>query len=100
MSKKTGKSGSAGRYGARYGVRVRRRTADIEARQRKDHACPSCGATKVRRRDTGIWACRRCGHTFAGGAYVPTTKAARVEVAVEELSEEALEELEELEEEV
>lgn len=96
MAKKSRKVGSSGRYGPRYGVRVRRRIAAIERRQKKDHACPECGAEKVRRTDTGIWACRRCGHTFAGGAYVPETKMMRIEELEEapgEVLEEVLEEV-------
>lgn len=92
MAKKSRKVGSSGRYGPRYGVRVRRRIAAIEERQKKDHACPECGAEKVRRTDTGIWECRRCGHTFAGGAYVPETKMMRIE-ELEEAPGEVLEEV-------
>lgn len=94
MSKSSRKVGSAGRFGPRYGVRVRRRVADIEARQRKDHTCPSCGAEKVNRKSTGIWECRRCGHVFAGGAYLPQTKMMRLEAALEAEPEEVLEEFE------
>lgn len=95
MSKRSRKSGSAGRYGARYGVRVRRRTAQIEQEQRRDHDCPECGANKVKRTDTGIWSCRRCGHTFAGGAYKPSTKLMKLETALEEADEDILDEFQE-----
>lgn len=91
MSKKSKKVGTSGRFGPRYGVRVRRRIAAIEKRQKQDHACPECGAEKVRRTDTGIWSCRRCGHTFAGGAYVPETKMMRLE-ELEAAPEDVLEE--------
>ncbi len=73
MAKRTKKAGTTGRLGARYGVVARRRVASIERRQRAKHSCPSCAAPKVRRISTSVWACRKCKHTFAGGAYVPVT---------------------------
>ena len=75
MSKRTKKAKSVGRFGPRYGVRIRRRVREVEARQKIDHPCPSCGAERVRRVSTGVWACRKCAFTFAGGAYYPQTPA-------------------------
>lgn len=78
MAKRTKKAKSVGRFGARYGVRIRRRVREVEARQKVDHACPSCGAIRVSRTDTGIWSCRKCAYTFAGGAYLPETPAFKI----------------------
>lgn len=72
-----GHSGTAGRFGARYGRLARRRVADIEATARASHDCPDCGEERVTRTDTGIWECGACGHRFAGGAYNPDTPAGR-----------------------
>lgn len=77
MAQSTKKAGSAGRFGARYGGLARKKVATIERVQKAKHACTSCGAHAVRRQSTGIWNCRKCGHTFAGGAYVPQTGAGR-----------------------
>lgn len=77
MSKRTKKAGSVGRFGARYGVSIRRRIREVESKQHAEHACNSCGAPRVRRISTGIWQCAKCGHTFAGGAYYPETPAYR-----------------------
>nr|WP_276235469.1 50S ribosomal protein L37ae [Halosegnis sp. DT85] len=71
------KTGSAGRFGARYGRVARRRVAEIEADTNEDHACPSCGEDRVDRKGTGIWQCGACGHKFAGGSYRPETPAGR-----------------------
>jgi len=89
MTRRTKKVRSVGRFGARYGVRIRRRIQEVEAEQRKRHRCPRCLAVAVKRRSTGVWACGRCGHVFAGGAYRPVvTTALRGEViAVEEAEE-------------
>jgi len=76
MARKKG-VGSAGRFGARYGRVARRRVAEIEDDTNQDHKCPDCGTRAVDRKGTGIWACRRCGHTFAGGSYRPETPGGR-----------------------
>lgn len=74
MSKKTKKVGSAGRYQARYGVKSRTRIRDVEIQQKTKHICPKCGQKSVNRAGTGIWKCKKCGNTFAGGAYIPKTE--------------------------
>jgi large subunit ribosomal protein L37Ae len=73
MSQGSGGTGSAGRFGARYGRVARRRVSEIEAGMREDHVCPECGEARVEREGTGIWTCEACGYTFAGGAYQPET---------------------------
>jgi len=73
MAKRTKKVRSAGRYQARYGVKARTRIREVEAQQKQKHPCPDCGQHAVKRSDTGIWKCKRCGVVFAGGAYVPKT---------------------------
>lgn len=98
MSNDSGsQTGSAGRFGARYGRVSRKRVADIERMMRRDHACPECGEDEVSREGTGVWACSSCGHQFAGGAFVPQTPAGMegqrsIEAA---LSEQAADETEE-----
>jgi len=94
MSRRTKKVGSVGRFGPRYGVRIRRRILEVEVEQRKRHQCPRCSAYSVRRKGTGVWACRRCGLVFAGGAYRPVvTTTVRTEIpAVAEAEEKAPEE--------
>ena len=75
MSLRTKKVKSVGRFGPRYGVRIRRRIREIEARQKTWHECPNCAAPRVKRAHTSIWECRKCGHKFAGGSYMPRTPA-------------------------
>jgi large subunit ribosomal protein L37Ae len=75
MTKRTKKVGTSGRFQARYGVRARTRIREVEAQQKAKHLCPSCGHQSVKRISTGIWHCRKCGNTFAGGAYLPVTEA-------------------------
>jgi large subunit ribosomal protein L37Ae len=71
-------TGSAGRFGPRYGRFVRKRVAEMEKVSRAFHRCPKCDTMSVRRQGTGIWACRKCGYTFAGGAYQPQTPSLRI----------------------
>lgn len=63
--------GTTGRFGPRYGVRVRKSTKNIEESLRRNYDCPKCNHQKVSRESSGIWACSKCGLTFAGGAYQP-----------------------------
>ncbi|MFW6122229.1 MAG: 50S ribosomal protein L37ae [Petrotogales bacterium] len=73
MAKRTKKVGPSGRFQARYGVKSRTRVRNVEIQQRSKHKCPKCGRNAVKRSGTGIWKCKKCGNTFAGGAYVPKT---------------------------
>lgn len=70
MAKKK-KVSSTGRFGSRYGVKVRDSMKEIEEAKREEYECPRCNHEQVERESTGIWACGRCGLKFAGGAYKP-----------------------------
>lgn len=65
----TKKVGTAGRFGARYGKKLRAKIAEIEKKQRSWHKCPYCSKFKVKRVSVGIWRCRSCGVKFTGKAY-------------------------------
>ncbi len=67
----TKKVGSAGRFGARYGLRIRKQVVEIEKIQRQKHKCPFCLKFAVKRLAKGIWQCRICSVKFAGKAYEP-----------------------------
>jgi len=71
------RTGSAGRFGARYGRVARRRVAEIESDMHEDHVCPECGSDAVDRKGSGIWECGHCGYRFTGGAYRPETPGGR-----------------------
>ncbi len=89
MARRTRQAGVVARFGPRYGVRIRRRMQEIEEILRARHVCPNCQAVAVRRKSTGVWACRRCGTVFAGGAYRPvvTTSFKREVQAAKETEE-------------
>jgi len=59
---------AAGRFGARYGQRVKRKIAKIEGIQRKKQVCPFCNG-RVKRVSKGIWTCKKCKRKFAAHAY-------------------------------
>jgi large subunit ribosomal protein L37Ae len=77
MANNKSTTGSAGRFGARYGRVSRRRVADIEGEMNEDHECPECESDKVSRKGTGVWECGYCGYTYTGGAYTPETPGGR-----------------------
>ena len=72
-------------------MKIRRRILEIETGQKGPHPCPQCNAVGVRRLSSGVWKCRRCGLTFAGGAYRPvvTTSVKREVPLVAEAGAEA-----------
>ena len=71
---KTKKVGPTRGLGPRYGSTVRKRYIKIIKELKKPHKCPQCGFARVKRESVGVWKCKKCGHTFAGGAYMPFTK--------------------------
>lgn len=72
MARRTKKVGVAGRYGPRYGVRIRKQVSTVTNAKNQAYECPRCKHKAVKRVSTGIWQCRRCDLKFAGGAYTPT----------------------------
>jgi large subunit ribosomal protein L37Ae len=74
LGNKTKKVGPTRGLGVRYGATVRKRYAKVITELKKPHTCPRCGFARVRRQSIGVWKCRKCGLTYTGGAYTPTTK--------------------------
>jgi large subunit ribosomal protein L37Ae len=74
---RTKKVGSTGRFGSRYGAKLRRAVLDIDRRRHEPHRCPSCATRALKRVAVGLWECKKCGLQFAGGVYVPFTDAGR-----------------------
>ena len=71
---RTKKIGPAGGFKARYGSTLRKRYVEVISGTKRLHSCPQCRAVAVKRQSVGVWKCRKCGFTFTGGAYTPSTK--------------------------
>jgi large subunit ribosomal protein L37Ae len=69
MGTKTRKVKSAGRFGARYGKKVRERVTKVELKQRKKQQSPFHPQGVAKRIAAGIWKCSKTGKTFADNAY-------------------------------
>ena len=66
------KIGSAGRFGPRYGRKLKKKIIKVEKVQRAKHTCQFCHkAGGVKRLAVGIWYCKKCSSKFAGKAYTP-----------------------------
>ncbi|TNJ29282.1 Ribosomal protein L37a [Giardia muris] len=76
MARRTKKVGLTGKYGTRYGRAARKQLLKIERNQKAKYTCPFCAKDKVRRSACGIWKCRACEKTIAGGAYTLHTEPA------------------------
>jgi large subunit ribosomal protein L37Ae len=74
VGKRTKKVGPTRGLGSRYGATVRKRYIKVVKGMKKPQRCPQCGLQRVKRVSVGVWKCRKCGFTFTGGAYTPTTK--------------------------
>jgi large subunit ribosomal protein L37Ae len=73
MANSSGRTGSAGRFGARYGRVARRRVAEIEDEMQN----ATVDGDSVTRLGTGIWVNEETGEKFTGGAYRPQTPGGR-----------------------
>ena len=89
MGKKSKNVGIAGKFGPRYGVKVRKQITAIEKEKVKKHTCPRCKHQSVKRVGTGIWKCSRCELTYASGAYNPVQSKAQAVEAYNPTEEEA-----------
>ncbi|QZY00461.1 50S ribosomal protein L37ae [Halobaculum rubrum] len=70
---KARKTGSAGRFGARYGRVARKRVSEIEDEMQN----ATVDGDSVKRLGTGVWVNEETGETFTGGAYRPETPGGR-----------------------
>ena len=69
MPSKSKKTRAAGRFGARYGKKVRVSLVAIEDKQRKKQKCPYCKKLGVKRVSKGIWQCNKCDKKFASDIF-------------------------------
>ena len=69
MGAKTKKIQSAVKFGAGYGIRVRKNYNKIEDLQRKRQISPFYEKARAKRIAAGIWKCLKTGKIFAGPAY-------------------------------
>merc|ERR1712188_149737 len=75
MAKHTKKVGIVGKYGSRYGSKLRKSAKKIEISQHWKYECEFCGKREVKRTALGIWSCDSCSKTVAGGAYLKETSS-------------------------
>ncbi len=69
---KTKKVGASGKFGSRYGKKVRVNFLKVASKNSNSWKCPSCMKDAVARKSAGIWECSKCGYKFAGKAYKPS----------------------------
>ncbi len=79
---KTKKVHIAGKFGARYGKKIKDTYKSVMKKQKALYHCPKCGKKKVKRVGYALWECQACGYKFAGGAYEPFTNVGKVALRV------------------
>jgi large subunit ribosomal protein L37Ae len=100
MERRTVKVGITGKYGTRYGQKLRKQVKAIEILQRTKYICPFCGKNSIRRFAVGIWRCRACRRNIAGGAWEFSTIAAQTaRTTINRLKKEVVDTKKQLEEE-
>ena len=66
----TKKVGAAGKFGPRYGKKLRDIFSKINKTSKKRYNCPICAREKsVIRVSFGVWQCKSCKTKFASGAF-------------------------------
>merc|ERR1711946_55888 len=76
MTKRTQKVGITGKYATRYGASLRKTVKKMEVSQHATYTCPFCGKDALKRKVVGVWHCKGCRKTIAGGAWTHSTTAA------------------------
>ena len=88
----TKKVGITGKFGTRYGAKLRKQVRGIEILQRAKYTCTFCGKDSVKRQATGIWRCKACRRTVAGGAWeLNTATAVTAKTTINRLKKDLLE---------
>ncbi|MBI4895849.1 MAG: 50S ribosomal protein L37ae [Candidatus Aenigmarchaeota archaeon] len=59
----------SGRFGSRYGKRIRQNVLKAKAKTNTLYKCPSCSRIAIKRLASGIWKCKKCDIKYASGAY-------------------------------
>jgi large subunit ribosomal protein L37Ae len=85
MSRGTRKAGITGKYGPRYGVKIRKQIKSVSRHRTKLQRCPECQANAVKRVASGIWVCNHCNLKFAASAYSVRTRSYKREEAKSQL---------------
>ncbi|MCK4266041.1 MAG: 50S ribosomal protein L37ae [Thermoplasmata archaeon] len=75
MSRGTKKVGMTGKYGPRYGVKIRKRIKSVSRHRARPQRCPECNHDAVKRVSSGVWHCRHCDLKFAASAYSIRTRS-------------------------
>jgi large subunit ribosomal protein L37Ae len=61
--------GSAGRFGVRYGKKIREAVSLMERKQNVDQQCPYCKKSSCKRLSKGVWKCKKCDKKFTNQTY-------------------------------
>merc|ERR1711957_1144114 len=69
----------------RYGQKLRKQVKAFEILQRTKYTCPFCGKASVRRHSVGIWNCKACRRSVAGGAWEYSTSAQTAKTTINRL---------------
>ncbi len=77
MAKGTKKVGITGKYGPRYGVKIRKQIKEASRHRIRPQRCPECQHDAVKRVSSGIWLCNHCDLKFAAAAYSTRTRSYR-----------------------
>lgn len=85
MAQGTRKAGITGKYGPRYGVKIRKQIKSVSRHMIKPQRCPECQANAVKRVASGIWVCNHCNLKFAASAYSVRTRSYKREEAKSQL---------------
>jgi len=56
-------------FGAKYGIKHRKKFTQVHVTLKAKRKCPECGSLKFGRRAVGIWECKKCGYKVAGTAF-------------------------------